>query len=202
MPPAPVPVPSTSGGSTSSGSSGSTGSSGSDTSGSSSSGSSGSSNSGGDDLGPSTDQSIPVTLDGDATGIYDPFGDGQQNAADVSNLTDKDKRTTWSTKEYPDASVGKGTGVYMRTASSVAATLLQIRTPEPGFSVNIYGSKDANPPDTLAGWHKLATKTGVSDKQRIQLKTNGTKYRLYLVWITKLPAGRTSATISELELFS
>jgi hypothetical protein len=120
----------------------------------------------------------------------------------VSALTDKDRTTTWSTKEYPDGSVGQGTGLVMKSASSVAATLLQVRTPEPGFSVKVYGSKDATPPPGLSGWHKLAGETAVQDKQRIPLSTNGEKYRLYLVWITKLADGRTNATISELELFS
>jgi outer membrane biosynthesis protein TonB len=212
----PVPAPtspssssgSTSGSSSSSGSSGSTntsGSSGSDSSGSSGSDSSGSSGSdtGDDSLGPSTEDAIPVTLDGDTpVEVYDPYGDGASNSSDLAAATDKDRRTTWSTKEYPDGSVGKGTGLVLRSASPVVARLLQVRTPEPGLSLNVYGSRDATPPDSLAGWHKLASETGVEDKQRIELGTDGQKYRLYLVWITKLPAARTSATLSELELFS
>ena len=172
-------------------------SSGSDTSGSSGS------DSGDDTLGPSTEDAIPVTLDGDTpVEVYDPYGDGAQNSSDLAAVTDKDRRTTWSTKEYPEGSVGKGTGLVLRSASPVAARLLQVRTPEPGLSLSVYGSRDATPPDTLAGWHKLASETGVEDKQRIELGTDGQKYRLYLVWITKLPAARTSATLSELELFS
>ena len=144
-----------------------------------------------------------MSLDGDTpVAVYDPYGDGAQNSSDLAAVTDKDRRTTWSTKEYPSGTVGKGTGLVLRAASPVAARLLQVRTPEPGFSLSVYGSRDATPPDTLAGWHKLAGEAGVEDKQRIELGTDGQKYRLYLVWITKLPAARTSATFSELELFS
>jgi hypothetical protein len=142
-------------------------------------------------------------LDGDTpVEVYDPYGDGAPNGSDLAAVTDKDRSTTWSTKEYPDGSVGKGTGLVLHSASPVAARLLQVRTPEPGLSLNVYGSRDATPPDSLAGWHKLASETGIEDKQRIELGTDGQKYRLYLVWITKLPAARTSATLSELELFS
>lgn len=133
---------------------------------------------------------------------YDPFGDGTPNTSDVSAVTDKDRTTVWTTKEYPDGSVGQGTGLVLKAASPVAATLLQIRTPEPGFSVKVYGSRDSSPPQGLSGWHKLTPETSVEDKQRIQLSTAGTKYRLYLVWITKLAAARTSASVAELELFS
>ncbi|HYY05831.1 MAG TPA: hypothetical protein VE997_04590 [Candidatus Limnocylindria bacterium] len=90
----------------------------------------------------------------------------------------------------------------LRAASPTAATLLQVRTPEPGFSIKVYGSRDSSPPPGLSGWHKLSSETSVEDKQRIELSTDGQKYRLYLVWITKLAAGRTSASISELELLS
>jgi len=133
---------------------------------------------------------------------FDPFGDGTTNPSDVSAVTDKDRTTVWTTKEYPSGSVGQGTGLVMRAASPVAATLLQVRTPEPGFSVKVYGSAADTPPQGLAGWHLLAPETSVEDKQRIELNTDGTKYRYYLVWITKLAAGRTSASIGELALFS
>jgi hypothetical protein len=133
---------------------------------------------------------------------FDPFGDGTPNSSDVANVTDKDVSTSWTTKQYPDGSVGQGTGLVLHAASPVAATLLQVRTPEPGFSIKVYGSRDSTPPQGLSGWHKLAPETSVEDKQRIQLSTNGEKYRLYLVWITKLAPSSTSASISELELFS
>jgi eukaryotic-like serine/threonine-protein kinase len=117
-------------------------------------------------------------------------------------VTDKDRSTSWTTKEYPDGSVGQGTGLVLRAASPVAAKLLQVRTPAPGFSIKVYGSRDSTPPPGLSGWHKLAPETSAQDKQRIDLATNGQKYRLYLVWITKLPPSSTNASISELELFS
>jgi hypothetical protein len=106
---------------------------------------------------------------------FDPFGDGTPNSSDVANVTDKDVSTSWTTKQYPDGAVGQGTGLVLHAASPVAATLLQVRTPEPGFSIKVYGSRDSTPPQGLSGWHKLAPETSVEDKHRIQLSTNGEK---------------------------
>ena len=47
----------------------------------------------------------------------------------------------------------------------------------------------------------LASATSVRDHQRIKLSSVATPYRYYLLWLTTLPPGEESASISELTLF-
>jgi hypothetical protein len=78
--------------------------------------------------------------------------------------------------------------------------------------VQIYGADDVNSsypygdstPLAARGWHgPLASAENVHDRQRIRLTGAGasTAYRYYLVWLTTLPPGEESASISELTLF-
>jgi hypothetical protein len=79
---------------------------------------------------------------------------------------------------------------------------MQVRTPQPGFSVEILASHSVDPPASIDDWHKVGSQRNVQDKDRVAIDAKGQRYRLYLLLITHLAGGRTSATISELELFS
>ena len=84
---------------------------------------------------------------------------------------------------------------------------MQIQTSTPGFSVEIRAR--TTPPDPSAtdtggnndGWTQLAYGNSVGPKQSIPLQTAGTRYRYYLVWITKLPPGKQSVELNEITLF-
>ena len=204
VPATPVPVPSTSGGSTSSGSCGSTGSSAPTRPAPAAAAPPGSSNSGGDDLKYPIHRPVhPGHARRRCPGIYDPFGDGQQNAADVFDLTNKDKR-------QPGARRSTRTRRSARAPASLHAhrvvggrDAVQIRTPEPGLSVNIYGSKD---PPTRRHAGRLAQAR--HEDRRIGQAAHPAQDQRHEV--PPLPGldheaarrPRTSATISELELFS
>jgi hypothetical protein len=158
----------------------------------------------------------PVTLSQTAAHDYNPFGTGPENHNRVQNVGDSDPNTTWSTAHYYERTLkkagGTGLGVYLDASPRVAARAVEIQTPTPGFDVQIYGADDVNSSypygdsTTLAarGWHgPLASAENVHDRQRIRLTGPGasTAYRYYLVWLTTLPPGAESASISELTLF-
>jgi serine/threonine-protein kinase len=42
----------------------------------------------------------------------------------------------------------------------------------------------------------------VAGHQALPLATGGTRYRYYLVWITKLPPGSNSVSLNEVSLYS
>jgi hypothetical protein len=73
-----------------------------------------------------------------------------------------------------------------------------VLTPTSGFTADVYGT-NSNPTD-INGWGKpLAKLKGGGQRMRATLP-GGTAYARYLVWITKLPPGHTSASISTIRI--
>ena len=50
-------------------------------------------------------------------------------------------------------------------------------------------------------WQKVGGGTVRRKHQRFKLRTDGKRYRYYLVWITKLPPNQERVEISEVSLF-
>jgi serine/threonine-protein kinase len=154
-----------------------------------------------------------VALSQTAAHDYNPFGTGPENHNRVQNVIDSDPNTSWSTAHYYEGTLkkagGTGLGVYLDASPRVDARAVEIQTPTPGFDVQIYGANKINlsyaygDSTTLAerGWQgPLGSATSVRSHQRIRLAGNSA-YRYYLIWLTTLPTGQESASISELTLF-
>jgi serine/threonine-protein kinase len=155
----------------------------------------------------------PVPLSQTAAHDYNPFGTGPENHDRVQNVVDSDPNTIWSTAHYYEGTLrksgGVGVGVYLDASPRVAARAVEIQTPTPGFDVQVYAANAINlsyaygdtTPLTARGWKgPLASAQGVRNRQRIKLAGGGS-YRYYLIWLTTLPPGQQSASISELTLF-
>jgi eukaryotic-like serine/threonine-protein kinase len=156
-------------------------------------------------------QAVPLSQT--AAHDYNPFGTGPENHDRVQNVVDSDPNTVWSTAHYYEGTLkkagGVGVGVYLDAAPRVAARAVEIQTSTPGFDMQVYGADDINlsyaygdtTPLTARGWHgPLGSAQSVRDRQRVRL-TSGGSYRYYLIWLTTLPPGQQSASISELTLF-
>jgi serine/threonine-protein kinase len=155
----------------------------------------------------------PVDLSQTAANSYNPFGTGPEDRDRLGNLVDGDPNTTWSTEQYYEGTLrkpgGVGLGVYLDAAPGVLARALQIQTSTPGFAVQVYVAEhiDLSLPygnsTALAGrgWQgPVGAASDVRGSERIKL-TVRRPYRYYLMWMTALPRGEQSATISELTLF-
>ncbi|MEA2225530.1 MAG: eukaryotic-like serine/threonine-protein kinase [Solirubrobacteraceae bacterium] len=155
-----------------------------------------------------------VPLGQTAAHDYNPFGTGPENHNRVQNVVDSDPNTTWSTAHYYEATLkkagGTGVGVYLDASPGVVARAIELQTPTPGFDVQIYGARNVNlsysygdsTPLAARGWHgPLASASNVHKRQRIRLSATATPYRYYLIWLTTLPPGQQSASISEVTLF-
>jgi hypothetical protein len=145
---------------------------------------------------------------------YNPFGTGPENRDLIGNVVDGDPNTTWSTEQYYDGTLkkpgGVGLGIYLDAAPQVLAKALEIQTPTPGFSAQVYvadrielelpyGNSTAL---SARGWQgPVGASTNVRSGQRIPLTLSGHPHRYYLVWLTTLPPGMEVATIDELTLF-
>jgi hypothetical protein len=156
----------------------------------------------------------PVQLGQAAAHDYNPFGTGPENRDLIDNLVDGDPNTTWSTEQYYDGTLkkagGTGLGVYLDAAPQVLAKEIEIQTPTPGFSVQIYVADHielrlpygSSTPLSARGWTgPVGTSTDVHNAERIPLNLSGQPYRYYLVWLTTLPPQMESATLAELTLF-
>jgi serine/threonine-protein kinase len=155
-----------------------------------------------------------VALSQTAAHDYNPFGTGPENHNRVQNVIDSDPNTSWSTAHYYEGTLkkagGTGVGVYLDASPRVAARAVEIQTSTPGFDAQIYGADKIDlsyaygdsTPLAQRGWQgPLASASSVRNNERIKLKTPAAAYRYYLVWLTTLPPGMQSASISELTLF-
>jgi serine/threonine-protein kinase len=156
---------------------------------------------------------VPVQLSQTAAHDYNPFGTGPENRDQVDNVVDSDPNTTWTTERYYDGTLkksgGVGLGVYLDAAPGVRAMAIQIQTPTPGFAAQIYAADRIDQtlpygdPTTLParGWQgPVGASASVRSRGRIPLTVSG-PHRYYLVWMTTLPAGMESASISGVTLF-
>ncbi len=144
---------------------------------------------------------------------YNPFGTGPENRDLIGNVVDGDPNTTWSTEQYYDGTLkkagGVGLGVYLDAAPQVLAKAIEIQTPTPGFSAQVYVADSIDlelpygspTPLSARGWQgPVGASAHVHDGERIPLSLAGRPHRYYLVWLTTLPPHMQSATINELTL--
>jgi serine/threonine-protein kinase len=138
---------------------------------------------------------------------FDPLGDDDEHADEASLAVDKDPGTAWTTESYRGGTLaGKdGVGLYVDAAPGVAATLIELDTPDAGWRVEIHVAEDGPAPDAAPGvgneWQRVGGGTVKRKRQRFKLRTEDTPYRYYLVWITQLPEGEERVEISDVSLF-
>lgn len=161
-------------------------------------------------------QSPPATAPGQsvqlvAAGDFDPIGGDGEHPDELGTLTDGNPAPTggsWSTETYqadfPDSKAG--VGVWVEASQSVAATDLEVRSLEPGWTAEVYAADELPEPDAsdpLAGWSLVGRQEGVERLQQIPLDTAGQSFRFYLLWITKLAPtdGGFRVQLTEIRLF-
>jgi serine/threonine-protein kinase len=143
-----------------------------------------------------------VSVAADPASDYDPQGDEEEHADEAQLAVDRQLDTTWSTETYRDGLAGaqkEGVGIYVDADPGVAASGIEIRTPAPGFKVDIYAASGDEPPADLDGWTRLAGGRVRRDRQSFDLDTEGERYRYYLAWITELTEDGT-VEIAEIAL--
>ncbi len=134
-------------------------------------------------------------------------GDKTQNNNEAGLAIDGDPNTAWDTQQYYSGTLGKpGVGIYVDANPGVPARELGIRTSTPGFAAQIwvrYTVPDPNVGDfnQPGGWTQVASVGSVHRQRNIPLSTGGSRYRYYLVWITKLPHNQNSVAINEIYIY-
>ena len=141
-----------------------------------------------------------LQLDSSGASDYDPFGDGEEHSEEVRLAIDGNVGTRWETESYRAFDLQKpGVGLIIEPRAPAAARALDVVTPTPGWSAEVYASNER--PDDLEGWgHHIGSVDDIGDEERIELDSAGQELSNYLLWITALPEGQPRATVAELTL--
>jgi serine/threonine-protein kinase len=136
---------------------------------------------------------------------YDPEGDGTEHPEEAPFAIDADATASaWTTETYesPTFEPKTGVGLWVDAGEPVNATAMEVLTPTPGWTLEVYGSNDPIP-EQVDDWTSLALVPEVSERQRVELITAGERYQYYLLWATN-PADTEDGygvAISDVRLF-
>jgi hypothetical protein len=78
---------------------------------------------------------------------------------------------------------------------------VEVQTPTPGFSLEVYGTSSSNPPASIHTWTLLGVASNVSSGQTIKLGQSAEHWRQVVLWVPSAPERLRSITISEVTLF-
>jgi tRNA A-37 threonylcarbamoyl transferase component Bud32 len=151
-----------------------------------------------------------ISLKQNGASDFDPLGIPQsENPAQADFAIDRNPNTTWNTESYgPGAQLPKaGVGIYVDADPGVAAKSMEVDTPEPGFTAEVFASdrqpsrSATDPPEKIGSLTLVAPPRPITEqKVKIPLTTAGHPYRYYLLWITRLPPSG-QAKVAEVFLF-
>jgi eukaryotic-like serine/threonine-protein kinase len=134
--------------------------------------------------------STPVALRG--VGAWDPDGDGHEHDAQAPLATDGNPATYWETEHYRNApSLNKpGVGLVLAADGTVDLHHLTVQTGTPGFAATIEAGDSATGP-----FRTVSDSKTVSDSTTFDL--HDAKARFFVVWITSLGSGYSTAQVNE-----
>jgi hypothetical protein len=140
---------------------------------------------------------VALELPDDAASTYDPYQRGAGKVGDPERAVDGKNGTAWTAPVGDDGDVRIGLAISLAKAQALDS--LELRADTPGFTVEVYATKESRlPPDILdSRWKHLKNKTDVGVTTDVDL--NGT-YRHVLLWIREQPAD-TKVAIPEVKLF-
>ncbi len=138
---------------------------------------------------------------------YDPLGDDEEHSSEAFRAVDQDPGTAWTTETYQNNALTKpagdapGVGLYVDAEPSVNGRRLEIQTPAPGWTAELYATRgvpsESWPDDS---WTRVGGGTVGKRKQSFKLDTGERRFRYYLVWITALPPEEDRVAITQLTL--
>jgi serine/threonine-protein kinase len=132
----------------------------------------------------------PVTIV--AAEDFDPApGDEEERSDLLGNAFDGNPRgTAWTTETYESqdfAGLKDGVGLVLETEGEVAPTAITITSAEPGWTAEIFGSGDQNPPADLSGWGTpLGGPITIEDNEETIALDSTAANRYFLIWIVGL----------------
>jgi serine/threonine-protein kinase len=114
-----------------------------------------------------------------------PPGDEDEHSEEVKLAIDGDPNTVWTTETYQTEDLGKpGVGLRVDAGEPVAASAVEVRSGTAGWDLEVYGTAEDPPPDTIEGWGApIGSATDVAEREEVRLNTIE-PLRYFLIWIT------------------
>lgn len=143
-----------------------------------------------------------IMLDTNAASTYNPSGLSADQFGDPGAAIDSDPATAWTAQADPASAPALGAGVLLDLKSRERVSALKLVTATRRMTVEILGSSASTAPTTPSdpGWSTLAGSRTVRANQRIKLQHAASRVRYVLVFVTKVPPGKSAADISEITL--
>jgi eukaryotic-like serine/threonine-protein kinase len=141
--------------------------------------------------GGSVSSGVAVPLSAQAS--YDPLGDGTEHPERVRFAVDGNPQTYWETQEYRSSDFGglkSGVGFVVGTSSPKALKSVTVTTDTPGFTAQIKASDSPT-----GGFQPVSSSQTVESSTTFHL--SGGAHAYYLIWLTSLPSGSSSAHVNE-----
>jgi hypothetical protein len=129
-----------------------------------------------------------------ASSSYDPVGGDGEHDELVSNATDGNAQTSWSTERYGSADFGglkDGVGLVLDAGVASSPSSITVVSDTPGFRARIEaGSSSGGPFDTVSTDQEVGSRTTFD-------LTLPQPRRYFLVWITRLAPGYERTHLNE-----
>ena len=139
-----------------------------------------------------------ATLDVQAVTDFDPHGTGGEHAEDTHLAADGDESTAWETEDYNDPLevLKPGVGLIFDLGETVEVDRIEIAGAVGAFEVRAA----SEPGGDETGFEVVADGDAIDGS--VEVDAGGSGGRYWLVWITSLPGGTGSASISEVAFFA
>jgi serine/threonine-protein kinase len=134
-----------------------------------------------------TPSQVPASI---SAAAFDPFGDGQEDSANVGNAVDQNPSTFWSTEHYQNFAEKPGVGLTLDLGRDLDVSTVTVDGNQSGWSARIYLSTQTPSQLTkLADWGEPVAQVDDTADASHQFTFDRTKSRSVLVWLTHLPTG-------------
>jgi hypothetical protein len=139
-----------------------------------------------------SEQPTPILLDTNAATTYNPYNYPESGFGDPALAIDGEPSTAWTAQVQPHSFPNMAEGLLIDLREPTKLGSLELRTPTPGMTVQIYGSGGAKAPATITepGWVLLSGSHTLKKKvtHLKKLRTEGHSFRWVVVWLVKAPA--------------
>ncbi|HEV3322271.1 MAG TPA: zinc ribbon domain-containing protein [Solirubrobacteraceae bacterium] len=139
-----------------------------------------------------SEQPTPILLDTNAATTYNPYNYPESGFGDPALAIDGEPTTAWTAQVQPHSFPSMAEGLLIDLREPTKLGSIELRTPTPGMTVQIYGANGAKAPTTITepGWVLLSGSHTLKKKvtHLKKLRTEGQSFRWVVVWLVKAPA--------------
>ncbi|MBA3328357.1 MAG: hypothetical protein H0T43_08650 [Solirubrobacterales bacterium] len=142
---------------------------------------------GGGDARPAAPAAQAINLAAGAPKTYDPYKRPGAEFGPAGNAADDDPETVWDVTVPADGESLR-VGLVVDLGAAYSLDSLKIRTPTPGYDIELYGAEGKSVPDDILDkrWEHLTDPKNVADGRVVDLKgRSDKKLRLVVLWFTQ-----------------